>query len=118
MADAPARLSKAAASAIPMDGQVAVSAVSAQEIAYSATRGRITLDRPAPEWVADALVEHEIEVVPADLEIALRAGSLPRDSFPGDPADRLIYATAVERNARLVSADQRLRDFDPARVVW
>ena len=118
LANSPTRLSKPATSTIPVDGQVAVSAVTAYEIAYLALRKRLELDRPATEWIADALFEHEIELVPPNLDIAVRAGSLPTDRFPGDPADRLIYATAVERGARLVSADQRLRDYDPARVVW
>jgi PIN domain nuclease of toxin-antitoxin system len=50
--------------------------------------------------------------------IAVRAGSLDAASFPGDPADRLIYATAVEHAARVVSADDRLRAVDPDRVIW
>lgn len=41
--------------------------------------------------------------------IAATAVGLP-DTFPGDPADRLIYATAVERGWRLVTKDRRLRD--------
>src|SRR5579875_3466579 len=45
--------------------------------------------------------------------------SLPR-SFPGDPADRLIYATAVERGWRLIMSDRRLRDHKRPRpvAVW
>jgi len=46
-----------------------------------------------------------IAVTPA---IASTAVSLP-SSFPGDPADRLIYATAIENGWRLVTKDQRLR---------
>jgi PIN domain nuclease of toxin-antitoxin system len=30
-------------------------------------------------------------------------------TFPGDPADRLIYATAIEQGVRLVTKDRRLR---------
>jgi predicted nucleic acid-binding protein len=45
-------------------------------------------------------------------------GSLDTDAFPGDRADRLIYATAVEHGSRIASADRRLHAADPARVVW
>jgi PIN domain nuclease of toxin-antitoxin system len=40
--------------------------------------------------------------------------------FLRDPADRLIYATAVESGSRLVSKDRRLHDHDPRGdvVVW
>lgn len=40
--------------------------------------------------------------------IAATALSLP-SSFPGDPADRLIYATAIENGWPLVTKDQGLR---------
>lgn len=118
LASAPERLSKAAAGAIEMDGEPAISTVSAQEVAHLAMRGRIEVDRPVRAWIADALSAHEVTPVAPDVAIAVRAGSLDARTFPGDPADRLIYATAVERGARLVTADQRLRDLDPARIVW
>jgi PIN domain nuclease of toxin-antitoxin system len=51
--------------------------------------------------------------------IAATAVSLPT-SFPGDPADRLIYATAVEHGCRLVTKDRRLRGHRHARplTLW
>ncbi len=42
--------------------------------------------------------------------IAVAAVSLSTTTFPGDPADRLIYATAVEHGWPLITKDQRLRD--------
>ena len=118
LAVTPARLSADAAGAIELDPERAISTVSAQEIAYLVMRRRMELDRPLQRWIGDALSEHGVEPLAPDFRVALRAGSLPADDFPGDPADRLIYATAVEHGARLVSADQRLRALDPARVVW
>lgn len=111
------RLGEAAAAAIAAE-DLAISMVSIQEIAYLVVRGRLELDRPVAAWVAGALRLHEVEAVAPDTAMALRAGSLDPQTFPGDPADRLIYATAVERGARLVSADERLLAADPARVVW
>ena len=49
-----------------------------------------------------------------DARTAARAGALDRDRFPGDPADRLIYAAAVELGVRLVSRDTDIAAFDPA----
>ena len=43
-----------------------------------------------------------------DGAIAARAGLLP--DLPGDPADRLIVATALEGH-RLVTADRRMLDW-------
>ena len=48
-------------------------------------------------------------------EIALAAGNF---RALRDPGDRIIYATAVEHDAALVTRDERLRELDPVRVVW
>lgn len=45
------------------------------------------------------------------------AVALP-DSFPGDPADRLIYATAVEHGLRLVTKDAQMRKHGRSVAVW
>ncbi len=112
------RLSAGASEAIHSDGEPAISMASVQEIAYLATRGRLEMDRPTPTWIRDALNVHQVQVLAPTVSVALRAGSLDPDEFHGDPADRLIYATAVEHDARLVTADGRLREADPSRVVW
>jgi len=38
-------------------------------------------------------------------------------SFPGDPADRLIYATAIEHGWSLMTKDQRLLDHPHPRHI-
>jgi PIN domain nuclease of toxin-antitoxin system len=53
-----------------------------------------------------------------DARTATRAGGLDRKTFPGDSADRIIYATALECGTRLVSQDSNITKFDPARIVW
>jgi PIN domain nuclease of toxin-antitoxin system len=63
------------------------------------------------EQLADQI--RTVSITPA---IADTAVSLPR-SFPGDPADRLIYATAVENGWRLVTRDDRLRAHQYPRPV-
>jgi PIN domain nuclease of toxin-antitoxin system len=114
----PQRLSRVAVEAIDADTERAISSISAQELAYLVARGRVDLYRPVNIWLGDALGALEARTLPATTAIALRAGSLDPVGFHGDPIDRLIYATAVEHDARLVSADERLRRLDPARVVW
>lgn len=117
LADGSDRLSEPARAAIAEDAEPAISAISAYEIAYLALRGRLELDRPVGAWVGDALSAHGVRALPLTVAIALRAGSLER-AFPGDPADRIIYATARERGVRLVSRDTKIAGFDPARVLW
>lgn len=38
--------------------------------------------------------------------------------FPGDPADRIVYATALAHRAPLVTSDRRITSYDPERIVW
>jgi PIN domain nuclease of toxin-antitoxin system len=91
---------------------------SVQEIAYLVARRRLSMDRPVGTWMRDALAVHEVRPLPTTVSASLRAGSLDPDEFHGDPVDRLIYATAVEHDALLITADERLRGSDPARTVW
>jgi PIN domain nuclease of toxin-antitoxin system len=44
--------------------------------------------------------------------------SEPKRQFPGDPADRIVYATAQAGGASLVTKDAAMRAFDPALTVW
>ena len=80
-------------------------------------RGRIALDRDVSAWVRQALAHDHVEPIPLEADAAVAAARLgPR--FPGDPADRLIYATARLLRAPLVTKDARLRAFDAAGTVW
>ena len=114
----PERLSATAAAAISAADARSISAITFQEAAYLVARGRVDLYKPLGRWFGDALGAIEAVALPATASIALRAGSLDPQDFQGDPMDRLIYATAVEHDARLVTADERLRQFDPERTVW
>jgi PIN domain nuclease of toxin-antitoxin system len=114
----PERLSAEAVAIIGEERERAISVITAQEIAYLVARKRVDLDRPPKAWIGDVLGTLDGRAVPATMAIALRAGALDPAEFHGDPIDRLIYATAVEHDARLVSADKRLLEADPSRVVW
>jgi PIN domain nuclease of toxin-antitoxin system len=118
LAGARERLSAKARETIESGDELAISMASVQEIAYLVARGRLAMDRQLETWIGDALNVHQVRALAPTVSTALRAGSFDPVEFHGDPIDRLIYATAVEHDARLVTADDRLRQADPARVVW
>ena len=88
-------------------GNAAASAISFWEVAMLREKGRIELAAEPAAW-RRVLLEHGLVEIPVDGAIAARAGSL-RD-LHGDPADRLILATALEGH-RLITADARLLDW-------
>ena len=102
----PDRISPAAGRAIGDADELAVADISWFELAWLAHHERIVVTLPIASWLQQLAGQvRTIAVTPA---IASTALSLP-SSFPGDPADRLIYATAIENGWRLVTKDQRLR---------
>jgi PIN domain nuclease of toxin-antitoxin system len=111
-------LSDAAAEAISEAEEIGVCTISCWEVAMLVARGRLALASDVGDWVAAALAMARVSEIRLDARTATRAGGLDRDGFPGDPADRIVYATALERGTRLVSGDERIAGFDPARVVW
>lgn len=59
------------------------------------------------DWFERALPERLIQLIPITPEIAAKAYDLG-ESFQGDPADRIIAATAIVRNLTLVTSDKKL----------
>ena len=111
-------LSPAAERAIAEAEQIGVCTISCWEVAMLVARGRLELSLKVGRWVGTALAMPRVVELRLDAETAVRAGGLDREKFPGDPADRIIYATALERGTRLLSRDTGITDFDPARVLW
>lgn len=110
----PGKLSGAASTAIETADEVAVASISWFELAWLAEHDRIRVTVPVRSWLEELAAE--VRTVGTTPAVAATAVGLPA-SFPGDPADRLIYATAVEQGWRLVTKDRRLRDHRAPRSV-
>jgi len=113
----PDRLSPAANAAIDSADELAVAAITWYELGWLAHHGRISVSVPIRTWLTR--VSEQVRTFAVTPLIAETAVMLPQ-TFPGDPADRLIYATAVENGLNLVSKDRRLLAHPYARpvVVW
>lgn len=113
----PERLSVAAARAVEEADDLAVAAISWFELAWLARHERIALSIPARSWLQG--LGDRVRTIGITPAVADAAVALP-GSFGGDPADRLIFATASELGCPLVSKDRRIRDHGrpgPG-VVW
>jgi PIN domain nuclease of toxin-antitoxin system len=102
----PDRISPAAGEAIGQADELGVADISWFELAWLARHERIVVSIPIASWLGQLAAQ--VRTIPVTPAIAMAAVDLPA-SFPGDPADRLIYATAIERGWPLITKDQRLR---------
>jgi PIN domain nuclease of toxin-antitoxin system len=114
----PERLSATARDAAADAAALSVSTLSVWELATLERRGRIALDRDVRDWVRRALSDDRVVAVAPGVDVAVAAARLDSRAFPGDPADRLIYATAQSLEAPLITRDARLRAFDPTGTIW
>jgi PIN domain nuclease of toxin-antitoxin system len=113
----PDRLSESATRALTDADELAVASISWFELAWLAEHERIVVTVPIRSWLQG--LADQVRTVGTTPAIAATAISL-RSSFPGDPADRLIYATAIEHGMPLVTKDQRLRSHRHPQplVIW
>ena len=112
----PEKLSKRARHAIDEGGELIVAAISCWEVAMLVAKRRLELDRDVLVWIRQALAGPRIELEPLGPEIAVRAASLT--DFHGDPADRLVVATALQRRAVVLTKDDRIRSCELVDCVW
>jgi PIN domain nuclease of toxin-antitoxin system len=116
--DDPSRLSPAAWQALERAEAIGVAAISCWEAGMLALTGRVTFEPQVERWVRLALGAQGVSALPTSPKVALDAALLGGEGFAGDPADRLIYATAVDAGATLVTRDSRMRAFDPRGTLW
>jgi len=102
-------LSASLVTTIERADQLAVSAITCWEVAWLVRRGRLELNLSFAEWLEQALEGSGVICLPIDRRIAVRAAELPEHHR--DPADRLIIATAMERQAPLISLDGAFADY-------
>ena len=87
-----------------------VSAISAWEVGMLEARGRLRFDVPCEEWVEKAFGLPGLSLMPLTPSICLRSSRLP-GNLHGDPADRLIVATARELGALLLTRDEPILQY-------
>lgn len=91
-------------------GKVYISAISVWEIATLASKKRLVLRTSLKEWVNEALSQIGVELVPLTPDISIESSELP-DGLHGDPADRIIVATARIKRMVLLTRDSKILSY-------
>jgi PIN domain nuclease of toxin-antitoxin system len=97
------------------DAGLAISSMTLLEIARLTSQARI---RPFPDLETFlSEVERRFIVLPITGRICVRAYQFS-GSYPKDPADRVIGATALMEGLTLISADEAIKTSGAVPVVW
>lgn len=86
------------------EGRIWISAISVWEVGMLEAKGRLTFSLGVREWVRRALDVPGVRLADLSPDVALDSSSLP-GTVHGDPADRILIATARHLGATLVTRD-------------
>jgi PIN domain nuclease of toxin-antitoxin system len=91
-----------------------ISAISLWEAHMLHSRRRFALDVPFEPWLIEATSPDVVRVVPIDTAVILELNRMP--PMHGDPADRLVVATARAHDLPLATHDRRIRKSRLVRI--
>jgi PIN domain nuclease of toxin-antitoxin system len=94
---------------------LAISDITLLELATLASKSRIHLDISLESFLQE--VESRFVVLPISGRACVRAVGLPA-TYPKDPADRLIGATALVEGLPLLTADREILRSKVIRTIW
>jgi PIN domain nuclease of toxin-antitoxin system len=96
-------------------GPLHIASISLLEVARLMATDRIETSATLDALLAS--IERDFTILPITAAIAAATTRLPT-SYPRDPADRIIGATALVHGAILITADQRIRKTKTVRTLW
>ncbi len=111
------RALKAAEDAIQGEGGLAVSSISVWEVMLLVQKKRLRLAIDVQEWIKKNEQMPFLRFLPLTNSIAVQSVLLP-PPLHGDPADRIIAATACIHNMALITKDSRLQTCPEVRTIW
>lgn len=93
---------------LPRDNRPYLCDISLFEVAMLVERGRLALDVPLRDWLEAAAHPRSVRLLPISADVAAAVAALP-ETFPRDPADRVIVATSRVRGVPVLTHDDRIR---------
>ena len=111
------QLSTKANKVIQKANEVGVSVISCWEISMLVAKQRISFKMDVQDWIDKALEQAKISLIPLTPKIAVMSSRLPGE-FHGDPADRIIAASCLEKGIPLISCDKRIVSWGQIQTIW
>jgi len=97
-------------------GNLACADISLWEITMLIEKGRLQVDASVEDFLTAMIAARRLNVLPVTPAIAAlsASGNVPE----GDPADRLIAATAISHGATFITKDERLIGIPDLPTIW
>jgi PIN domain nuclease of toxin-antitoxin system len=112
----PDKISKSAKSVIHSN-PLAISDITFLEIGYLVKKKKLELSCSGEEFSKLVLQAHDIEVLPLTPEVVETALNFGEE-INNDPVDRIICATALAHDAKLVTSDKNILANQVIQTVW
>ena len=94
---------------------LAISDITLLELATLSSKGRIRLEISLESFLQE--IEARFIILPISGRACVRALRLPA-TYPRDPADRIIGATALIEGMPLLTADRQIRRSRALHTIW
>jgi PIN domain nuclease of toxin-antitoxin system len=98
------------------DNNLWLSVISIWEVGLLESKGRLALYMSCERWVEEALAMPGLRLVNLTPKMLIHSARLPGE-FHGDPADRILVATAQIEGARLMTKDRRILSYGRSKHV-
>jgi PIN domain nuclease of toxin-antitoxin system len=94
--------------------EILLSAAAVWEIAIKVGLGKLNLSLPYRQWMAKAIADLGLSLLPITVEYADVQAGLPKHH--GDPFDRLMIAQAIVEGVSIISSDPQLDAYGVMRI--
>ena len=89
---------------------ICLSPISGWEVGMLAAKGRLPLTMPPQLWLDRIMVQAGMTWADMPIDVLVASSTMPGTPH-GDPADRIIVATAREYGLRIVTRDAKILDY-------
>jgi PIN domain nuclease of toxin-antitoxin system len=97
------------------EGGLGVSIISCWEVAKLVEKNRLVLSCSTEDWLNTELAYPGVRPIPLNVPIIVQ--STQPLGFHNDPADQIIVATAKVNNCPVLTADQKILDYEEVQTL-